>query len=157
MPSKVPPKQVSTAHIRLDVTTDTSKTPISSREAQSPRTHSVDVVDTISTEDQQNEPVPVDVKGWRLYLLTIGWVQSQASFPPSDLDAGSTPKESNLGQSMGLPLSLHHRNNNSQYCTRVHHGCSARLRLPRLGCHILSSDIHRYVPYDRTCVKGRNF
>lgn len=70
-------------NVRLDVTTDTiMKTSISSYEAPLPRTHSANVVNPASIEDEQIEPVPAYVEGWRLYMLTIGWVEfSRILFP----------------------------------------------------------------------------
>lgn len=70
-------------NVRLDVTTDTIiKTSISSHEAPLPRTHSANVVNPASIEDEQIEPVSAYVEGWRLYMLTIRWVEfSSILFP----------------------------------------------------------------------------
>lgn len=74
MSAKQTSEQVSNADARLNVTTHKSENSIMSPEAPPPRTHTATVVDFISIEDGQNEPVFTYMEGWRLYLLTIGWV-----------------------------------------------------------------------------------
>lgn len=60
--------------LQRNATWNMSQNSILCREAPLPSTLLADVLDRVSIEDEQNEAVPAYVKGWRLYLLTIGWV-----------------------------------------------------------------------------------